>query len=212
MATLVALALGPALRSAAWLGAASTSLSSAQDPARDSIFSRSTSNSFAAESRGSLWHYSSQGYRIPHRQLSRSRDRFRISCSGASTETSLLDGTSPWPCFFEFSHCLVPWAFSWPQLKLTDVISRERCVTGTLWITTHWWVWLGFCSVHQISFGADKVSECGCEWSAIPFPLLEINNFCCLIFFFLYFNFCGRCVIQKQQFWSCRVYPSPLLR
>jgi hypothetical protein len=42
--------------------------------------------------------------RIPHRQLSRSRERFRISCSGASTETSPLDGTSPCPCFSEFSH------------------------------------------------------------------------------------------------------------
>ena len=43
--------------------------------------------------------HSSQESRIPHRQLSRSRDRFRISCSGASTETSLVDGTSPCPCF-----------------------------------------------------------------------------------------------------------------
>ena len=38
-------------------------------------------------------HYSSPESRIPPRQLSRSRDRFRISCSGGSTETSLLDGT-----------------------------------------------------------------------------------------------------------------------
>ena len=54
MATLVALALGPALRSAACLVAASTSLSSAPAPECASIFSRSTSNSFAVESRGSL--------------------------------------------------------------------------------------------------------------------------------------------------------------